>query len=254
MTDQQTPSQPQDAPSQQTGAQGPVPQPAPSPQPPPPAGPPMDLGGYLSQAWDLVTKNFVLLVLGWVVLGLIMGVPLVGLILAGPLIFGYYRVVQKRFNGEAAEFGALFNGFQEFGKGLVTYLLFLAVWAVVSLAVGLVSLFVSALLSTIFVPLMFLFWLVVGVATAAFCMGLTFFAFPIAVFGQVEPVEAVKRSIKFCFANFWPMMLLSLVVALIMAAGALICGIGTWFTVPLGLVTHIVAYNQYYLPKTQDAA
>ncbi|KPJ73767.1 MAG: hypothetical protein AMS14_06350 [Planctomycetes bacterium DG_20] len=229
MTDEQSPSQPQDA----------------GPQPIPPAGgPDMDLGGYLSAAWSLVTGDFVLFVIGYLVVAAILGVSVLTvigpLIIGGPLWFGYFRVVQTRLKGEPASIGDVFQGFRDFGKGFLTFLLL----ALIVLGVVVVQMLLS-LIPVLGILLTLCVSLVVG--------PMFFFVMPIAALSDVSPTDAISRSVKFCFANFWKMVLLSLVLGLIAMAGSLVCGIGALFTVPLAIVATVAAYNEYYLPKTQDA-
>lgn len=234
MADEQLPPQPQDAGPQDT-------------PPPPEAAPEMDMGGYLSRAWNLVIGDFVLLVLGWVVVALIMGVPLVGFVIGGPLMLGYVRVVQKRINGEPAEFGEIFKGFQDFGKGFLTLLL----QALVGLGVSIPIIVVAVVLS--FVPCAGVV-LTVVVAFAGFVVMHTFlfFVWQIAALTDASPTDALSQSFRFAMANFGPMFLLALVVGLVGAAGSLVC-LGHFFTVPIAIAAGVYAYNEYFLPKAQDA-
>ena len=244
MTDEQGPSQPQDAQPQDAGAQDTGAQDA-GPQAVPPAGgPDMNLGGYLTTAWNLVTGDFVLLVVGYLVVVAILtiaGLTVIGpVIIAGPLMFGYFRVVQTRLKGEPATIGDVFQGFRDFGKGFLTALLL----TLIALGVGVVAA-ILMFIPVLGVLLSICIYLVVG--------PMFFFVMPIAALSEVSPTDAISRSVKFCFANFWKMVLLSLVLGLIAMAGSLLCGIGALFTVPLAIVATVAAYNEYYLPKARDA-
>jgi hypothetical protein len=46
----------------------------------------------------------------------------------------------------------------------------------------------------------------------------------------------------------WPVLLLTLFTGVLTAVG-FVCAIGWVFTIPLGIVTNVVAYNEYYLRK-----
>ncbi len=244
MTDEQAPSQPHDAQPQDAAAQDTGGQDAAGQAIPPAGGPDMDLGGYLTTAWNLVTGDFVLFVVGYLVVAAILtiaGLTIIGpVIIGGPLMFGYFRVVQTRLKGEPAAIGDVFQGFRDFGKGFLTVLLLtligLGVWVVV---VILMFIPILGILLSICI------YLVVG--------PMFFFVMPIAALSEVSPTDAISMSVKFCFANFWKMVLLSLVLGLIATAGSLLCGIGALFTVPLAIVATVAAYNEYYLPKAQDA-
>ena len=216
--------------------------------PPPPPGeglaPDMNLGRYLTAAWNLVTKDIVLFIVGYLVVLAILAVSslvIVGpIVLGGPLLFGYVRVVQARLNNQPAAFGDLFQGFKDFGKAFVTVLLL----ALIGLGVGIVNIILML------IPIIgILAALALGIVFGA----MIFFVMPIAALSEVSPVQAISRSIKFCFANFWKVLLLSFVLGLIAAAGGLGCGVGALLTVPLALAAGVVAYNEYYLPKAVEA-
>ena len=239
MTDEQGFSEAQDAGAQDTGAQDAGPQAI-----PPAGGPDMDLGGYLSTAWNLVTGDFVLFVIGYLVVAAILtiaGLTIIGpIIIGGPLMFGFIRVIQKRLKDEPASIGDIFQGFKDFGKGFLTVLLL----TLITLGVVVIQVVLG------FIP-------VLGILLAL-CVSLLvgpmfFFVMPIAALSDTSPTDAISMSVKFCFANFWKMVLLSLVLGLIAMAGSLACGIGALFTVPLSLVASVAAYNEYYLPKAQEA-
>ena len=80
----------------------------------------LNLGAYITRAWDLTTRDFVNVVVGYLIVAAILGasvITLVGpLILTGPLLFGYLWLIQKRLKGEAATVGSVFDGFKDFQK------------------------------------------------------------------------------------------------------------------------------------------
>jgi len=212
----------------------------------------MQLGPLISKAWDLVRADLALFILGYLIVILIILVScitIVGpIIIGGPLMFGYLRIVQKRYRGEPAAIGDVFQGFQTFGKAFVTGLLLsLIIMAmyVVCFILGFILGFLP-ILGMILAPL-------AGFAIGTLVGAMIFFIMTVAAFSEASPTEAVSRSFKFCFANFWPMVLLSLVAGLIAMAGALACGVGALLTVPLAITISVVAYNEYYLPNAQSA-
>jgi uncharacterized membrane protein len=212
----------------------------------------VQFGPLISKAWNLVRADLALFILGYLIVVLIIMVScitIVGpIIIGGPLMFGYLRIVQKRYKGEPAEIGDVFQGFQTFGKAFVTMLLFCLIMAgmyLVCFVLGFILGYIPVL-GVILGPL-------VSFAISTLVGGLIFFAMPLAALSEASPTEAISRSFKFCFANFPPMMLLSLVAGLIAMAGALACGIGMLLTVPLAITISVVAYNEYYLPNAQSA-
>ena len=216
--------------------------------PVPPSGK-MELGAYVSKAWDLIKKDLVLFIVSYLIVALLAGIPLVGLIIGGPLWLGFFRILQKRYKGEPAQIGQVFDAFKtDFVKGLVTMLLM----AVAGICVFIPVIIVVIILSRIPVcgaPLAVVLYIA---AIFALMSGL-YFVWPIAALSDVQPFDAIKRGLKFLGANVGPMALLALVTCLIAGAGAIVCGIGLFFTVPLATLIVVVAYNEYYLPNAPAA-
>jgi uncharacterized membrane protein len=215
-------------------------------------GPPKpDIGEYLSEAWDVVINNAVLLILGFFVLYVILALAsctiIGGLIVAGPLAFGYLRVLDRRMREEPAEFGDLFGGFQDFGKALVTYLLVFGISLAVSIVVVLVAIVLMLIpcLGQILAVLLM-------IAAQVFLAAALLFVFPVAALSDRRPGEALKQSVAFCRANLWPTVLFALVVLLIAGAGSLVCGVGTVLTAPIAIAMVVKAYHDYYLPNAPE--
>ncbi len=202
-----------------------------------------ELGAYLARAWELVTQDLVLFVVGYLVLALILSasaITVVGpIILAGPLAFGYLRVIQKRLQGSTASVGDIFEGFQDFAKSLVTVLLLALI--------GLVGTAVSAVLVSL--PCI---GQMAGLGLYVVLSALLYFVVPIAALSDAGPGDAVSQSVRFCVDNFWPMLLLGLVTLVVGAAGVLACGVGALVTGPIALATNVIAYHEYYLRKTRQ--
>lgn len=209
----------------------------------------MDLGKYVSQAWALITQNLALFLVSYLIVGLLTSIPLVGLVIGGPLLIGFYRVMQRRIQGEQPAMGDVFQGFQQFGRGFITMLLLLLCGIAIAIPV------VIIVVLLMFIPclghiLAVLLYLAVALVAGAFF----YFVWPIVVFTEASPTEAISKSIKFAMANLWPMVLLNIVTGLIAGAGMIVCGVGMIFTVPLALAIQVYAYTDFYLPKAQPAA
>lgn len=218
------------------------------PQPMPSAGQ-MTLGPFVSKAWALVTANLVLLIVSYLIVAILAGIPLVGLIIGGPLMFGFLRIVQKRYKGEPAEIGQVFDGFKDFSKGLVTMLLILVVALCVFVPLVIIVLVLSWISACIGTPIGIVLYLCAVLALSA---GL-YFVMPIAALSDKQPLDAIKCNVKFLQANPKPMVILAIVTALISMAGAIACGVGVLFTVPLAMTISVIAYNEYYLPNAPAA-
>lgn len=218
-------------------------------QPPPAPAGAMNLGPFVSKAWALVTADLVLFIVGYLIVAAIGSVPLVGLVVGGPLMFGFLRIVQKRYRGEPAAIGDVFQGFQDFGKAFVTCLLLL----VAALAVAIPFMIMAFVLR--YVPCVGqILTIILGLALYLALLAAVFFVMPIAALTNATPMEAITKSVKFCIANIGPMVLLAVVTGLIAMAGGLACGVGALLTVPLAMAIQIIAFNEYYLPNSANIA
>lgn len=204
-----------------------------------------EVGPILSKAWGLAKANVALFVLGFLVtylLIIVSAITIVGPILvAMPLIFGFIAVLQKVYKGEPAAVGDIFQGFQKFSKALVLFLLML----VVGLAIGVVAMVLM------FIPLLG----PIGILALELLVGSAlYFTVPMAVLSDVAPMDCLKKSFEFFKANMGQVLVLALVTGLISAVGVLAFGVGILFTAPLGMMMSVIAYNEYYLPKSGSVA
>lgn len=77
-------------------------------------------------------------------------------------------------------------------------------------------------------------------------MVLFFFAPMMAADGDLAPMDIMKGSMAFAKANFGEIFTFILVGALVNFAGALLCGIGTFVTIP---VTFVASWRFYEMHK-----
>jgi hypothetical protein len=211
--------------------------------------PKMELGAYISKAWNLVTKDLLLFIVSYLIVVLLASIPLVNIIIGGPLMFGFLRIVQKRYKGEPAQIGQVFDAFKtDFAKGLVTFLLMFVAGLCLFIPVIIVVIILS------FIPVCgALLAVVLYIAAIIALMSGLYFVMPIAALSDVQPFDAIKQGLKFLGANVGSMVLLALVTCLISGAGVIACGIGVLFTAPLAFAIMVVAYNEYYLPNAPAA-
>jgi len=213
----------------------------------------VDLGGYISKAWKLVTADLVLFVVGYLIVSaIILGslIVIIGpLFVAGPLGIGFIRVVQKRMDGEPAAIGDIFAGFQQFSRGLVFVLLLVLIGLAVAIPLMIVA-FVLSWIPCLGQIVTFALQIAVSLALQT----VLFFAWPLVALSQDTPMDCIKKSITFALAHFWPLLVVAFVTGLISGAGMIACGVGVLFTAPLAIGISLVAYKEFYLPKSQAAA
>lgn len=187
-------------------------------------------GEWIEKGFNLYKENFAILVLASLI-AVVLSAVTVG-VLAGPMCAGVllitFGLVDKK--GPRPEVGTLFKGFEYF----LNSFLFVIIWGialfVVSIIVGLVPCIGQlASLFVIFVAhalLMFGMFLIVD-------RGREFWPASVESFNKVKP-------------NFWPFLGFSIVSNIIGSIGAIACGIGVVFTLPIQACILTVAYRDVF--------
>jgi hypothetical protein len=190
----------------------------------------VSFGNWIEKGFILYKDNFGTLVLASILV-LVLSVVTVG-ILAGPMIAGLSIVILDLLNKKEPkpEAGKVFKGFDYF----LNSFLFTVVWGLAiivgSLILGIIPL-IGQLASIFF-----------AYAAQAYLM----FGFFLIVDGQMDFQAASKESINTVKTNFWPFFGLSAVAGIIGSIGAVACGIGIVFTIPIQGCILAVAYREVY--------
>lgn len=210
----------------------------------------------LKGGWALVKDNY------WV----FFGVTTVGLLIAsvvplailmGPMMCGIYLAYFLKRRNQSVEFGTLFRGFDYFGPSLIATLIHMVPILVVFIpgyVVFYLGLFFilqtqgnnpdpAAVLgfmgvAAVFFVLIFFFMLVISV--------LFTFAYPLIVDRQLSGLDAAKLSAKASLANFWRVLGLFLLNALLGVVGAFFCYVGAFFILPITFGAIAVAYENIF--------
>jgi len=187
-------------------------------------------GEWIEKGFSLYKENFAILVLASLI-AVVLSAVTVG-VLAGPMAAGVLLIIFRLMDKKAPrpEVGTLFRGFDYF----LNSFLFMIVWGialfVVSVIVGLVPCIGQlASLFVVFVAhalLMFGMFLIVDRRTE-------FWPASIESFNKVKP-------------NFWPFLGFAIVSNLIGGIGAIACGIGVVFTLPIQACILTVAYRDLF--------
>ena len=212
----------------------------------------------LKEGWNLVKDQYWLFV-GMCLVGMLIGgaVPLG--ILLGPMMCGiYYTFFQKR-RGRPIEFGNLFKGFDYFGQSLIATLIHV-VPIVIIVVPAYIAFYVGFILTMLqqqqsgepnpgllfgFLGVFMIFWLVVVVAIILVSIGFTF-VYPLIVDRGFSGIDAVKLSFRAAMANFWRLLGLTLLTALLGCVGVLLCFVGIVFVYPIAFAALAVAYEQVF--------
>jgi hypothetical protein len=217
-----------------------------------PAAPNVRLGEWISEGWDLFTKQWqtwVLIVLTFVVISVVVMIPgamlaelvdagredaegpsaagmllsflgnILSLIISNFLLAGGFRAAFKQLRGEQISVGDLFSASDVF------------MWLVPA------QLLIS-LITTI--------GIVLCVVPGLIANGLLFFSVPLIVAAGLGPFEAMQRSFETTKQNILMFTLFPIVIGFLAAIGLLGCGIGVLATAPLYFTITAVAYRDIF--------
>jgi hypothetical protein len=210
----------------------------------------------LTEAWDTIKDQY------WLFVGITLVALLIGNlaplgILMAPMMCGIYLAIFLRMRGQRVEFDSLFKGFDYFGDSLIAMLIHVLPVVVVIIAFGAVFVFAGMLMVPPagaepdparvggFIILIFVLSLVMVLILIV--VGVVFtFAFPLIVERKMTGIEAAKLSMKAGLANFWGLLGLLLLNALLGLVGALFCYVGAILFLPLSFTATACAYRQVF--------
>lgn len=219
----------------------------------------------LRQGWELIRDQYWLF-FGMSVVGLLIGSAVPLGILMGPMMCGLYLALFKKQVGDPVEFATLFKGFDFFVDGMIAGILH-AIPTTVFIAVFYIFIFGGQIAMAIsghrgepnpavavgfmavigiWLPIMMILLIILAIGFA--------FAFPLIVDCRLSGVNAVKLSFKAGMANFWPMLGLILLNGLLSFAGALVCGVGVYFVLPITFAALAIAYMQVFGLRPRSSA
>jgi uncharacterized membrane protein len=96
-----------------------------------------------------------------------------------------------------------------------------------------------------FVLALVVFVLFIMTVVILISIGFTF-AFPLIVDRGLPGFDAVKLSFRAALANFWQLLGLALLTALLNMVGVLLCFVGVYLVIPIGYSAIAVAYEQVF--------
>jgi uncharacterized membrane protein len=187
-------------------------------------------GEWIEKGFSLYKENFGILVLASLIAVIVSAVT-VG-VLAGPMAAGVLLIVFQLHDRKESqpEVGPLFKGFDFFLNSFLFFIIWGIAIFVASLILGLVP--CVGQLASLFV---------VFVAHALLMFGLF-----LIVDRKMEFWPASVASFNMVKQNFWPFLGFSVVSNLIGSIGAIACGIGVVFTLPIQVCILTVAYREIF--------
>jgi uncharacterized membrane protein len=180
----------------------------------------MELGKALQKSIDLYLKNFGLLFISGLVAA-ILSVVTIG-ILAGPLIGGFIIMILKLERGEKAEFNEIFAHFDKF----IPTLIIAIIGMIISIVIGIIP----------------FLGIILGFIAGPFINFVSALAIAFVVEKNIEPIDAIKRGYDCFMTNPGINWIYSLIIGILSGIGAIACGIGVIFTLPLSTVGMTIAY------------
>ncbi len=215
---------------------------------------PVKLTNSFSTAWEDLKRHFGPYI-GYALLSLVISfvvgsvVPFGGMVLSPFIALGYATFVYSERSAQNSEFNNFFLSFKKFGPVFLASLITIAGTLIATLPIiitggaaligvitsggrdreALTALMAGGLIVSGIISVILLI-----IASILFSFA-TYFAY----FYNVEPMEAVKLSVKLATKNFGHMLMLVLFAGFVSGIGAIACGIGLIVTIPLGaLITY----------------
>jgi len=240
----------------------------------------LDLGGCFSRGWELYTKNFGVLFVGPLIYMLIelfisfLGqIPVIGpvfslgnLIIIGPLMGGIYYQYILVNRGEPTAVGDIFAGFRRrFVHLMMFHLLltaltllcfspvfvvfgpkFLPLFHQLQAASGDQQAAVEALKSLFSLLLAALPWALVCMIPMIYLSVSFVFTLPLIIDQGMDFLPAMGTSWRMVGKHWWLVFGLSVLVGLVSVVGAIGCGVGILFTIPIGYAVLMCAYETIF--------
>ncbi len=200
------------------------------------------IGEWIGQGWQLVSKDLVM----FAVVALIAGVLSATVILVGPMACGMYYVALKKMRNpdQPVQVGDLFKGFEVFGQSVVAFLLVMAAYLGVAIALGILSSILGyiPLLGKLVAVIVNIVWIFAALGVGALLM----FVFPLVMDKRMGGWEAVQASYKRVAPEWLAFTLFYLLIVLISELGVVACGIGVLITMPIYYCATAVAYRDIF--------
>lgn len=188
----------------------------------------LDIGEGLTRSLDQYKANIILLVVG-ALLAVLVGLLTVGF-LSAVMMGGMVGVALKLYakTEPKPDIGAVFKGFDQFAD----LFLFGLVWYVGAGVAAVILQFIPCLGNLL------------GVALSLLIMMALFFAIPLIVDRRMPFWTASMASIHLFKENAVPVGIFAFVASIIGSSGAILCGIGIFFTAPFLWLMMAYGYNQ----------
>lgn len=226
----------------------------------------VDAANCISEGWNLIKNNywlfFVMCIVEVIIVIAANAVPYLGgiinILVSGALACGIYITLLAQRRGENFPFTLMFEGFSRIFQTTLITLISSIPWFVLGIIVYLFiplpdiqpnpenpTEIINAIFnSAVIVPLA-VGYSIVLLISLIFSL-LLFFALPLIADRNTKIGETVKISVASALGNVGGLLTLIIFEILISIAGALACGVGIFFVLPIIYAANIVAYQSVF--------
>ncbi|MGE4512725.1 MAG: DUF4013 domain-containing protein [Chryseobacterium sp.] len=213
-----------------------------------------NIGKYISEGFEIFKKDiggFILATLLSIVMSII---PFCGILAIG----NFYKICKKVDRGEKVQAGDIFDftDFVVYLKLLVLVFIIIMI-LMIPIQITLIPIFIAASQDNEHIDAAMLFggmgiWFFLYILfLTAFSVSL-FFVQPLISLYRVQSVrQAYSLSWKIAKKNFLLIFLFTIIVSIISQLGIIACGIGLFFTIPLGICIRYSAYKDVLETQNQ---
>ena len=203
---------------------------------------------WISEGFNFLKANMGVL-LGFAVIFFLLAmmvqfIPVIGpvaqsIVISPALTLGFFLFAYQYEKQRNPEFSTFFDGFQHLGKLIPIALIQTGIIVALMVPLGVAG-FISAdmTVSDDISPIFFL--IMIPIMAIIFYITVSWmYAYPLAVFFDLKPWDAMETSRKIVSQNFWPLLGFLLLLALVLLGGTLALCVGLLFVYPA------VMYAQY---------
>lgn len=208
------------------------------------------LSEWITRGWQMASTD-VGVFIGATCVVLLLSILSLG-ICAPPLNAGLYRMVLRKHDGHPIEVNDVFGGFRYFAVAWgFNLLVSLPMFLVLGLLIGLIFVLGHSGRAGIEETMPVVSLIVQGpmMVISYFIATVILFGMPLIVdreFGAIDALVGTWEAVK---PRFWSLLLANLIFQFIVSGGAMLCGIGMLFTLPLSLCCIVATYRTYFPAK-----
>ncbi|MGI9525531.1 MAG: hypothetical protein ACR2MS_00310 [Weeksellaceae bacterium] len=207
----------------------------------------LDIGSYISTAWEIFKKEWLTFSLYSLIVLVIIATG-IGAFAIYPLMLGFFLGADKVAKGQPLSISDMFGGFNKnlgklillflvpFGVMLIIYIPFMGIIVGTGM-LGSESSDAAGAVDVVAMGSMFLMYILIFIAAIVLSLAL-FFAPYLIYFGDYSVMDALKTSWKLAMKNVLMLIVYSLLISLITQIGIFACFVGIVASIAMGYVCY----------------